>query len=218
MKHILCFGDSNTWGNDAYSYDPVIDSGKRMPYEIRWPGALQNLLGNEYRIIEDALNGRTTVTEDYFFPGRRGIDSLKIALDAHAPLDLVILALGCNEFKQMFNLSAGMIAYGMELLVTEAQKSYYGYPVPKVLILAPAPVPDAIGTAMFGPNFGPNAGKVSRELGSLYRQLAERRGCAFLDCADLDLKLNELDMLHYNESDHKKVAEALAPIIIDLFK
>ena len=218
MKNILCFGDSNTWGNDAYTYDPETDSGKRMPFETRWPGALQFLLGNDYRIIEDALNGRTTVIDDPFFPGRRGIDSLKIALDAHAPLDLVILALGCNELKSMFNLSAGMITYGMELLVNEAQKSYYGYPVPKVMIIAPSPVPDEISNALFGANFGKSSGPVSRELGPLYRELAERKHCLFLDCGKLHLELNEIDMLHYSANDHQKIAHALEPIIRTYFE
>src|SRR6266516_4181770 len=35
---ILCFGDSNTWG-----YPP--GGGERLPRDIRWPGALQRLLG-----------------------------------------------------------------------------------------------------------------------------------------------------------------------------
>ncbi|NBT63057.1 MAG: G-D-S-L family lipolytic protein, partial [Planctomycetia bacterium] len=54
MKNILCFGDSNTWG-----YVPGI--GNRYPKQIRWTGILQNLLGNSSFIIEEGLNGRTTV-------------------------------------------------------------------------------------------------------------------------------------------------------------
>ena len=56
MKNILCFGDSNTWGYDASTYDPALGSGQRMPFDVRWPGRVQNILGSDYRIIEDALN------------------------------------------------------------------------------------------------------------------------------------------------------------------
>lgn len=37
----------------------------------------------------------------------------------------------------MFNLTAGMISFGVEKLVAAAQTSYYNYPVPKVLLIAP---------------------------------------------------------------------------------
>ena len=53
MKHILCFGDSNTWG-----YSP--QDGSRFPIDVRWTGVLQKTLGSNYRIIEEGLNGRTT--------------------------------------------------------------------------------------------------------------------------------------------------------------
>ena len=72
MKHILCFGDSNTWGYDFTTYDPGIGSGQRMPFNVRWPGIVQNLLGGEYRVIEDALNARTNMVEDPYFPHRHG--------------------------------------------------------------------------------------------------------------------------------------------------
>ena len=46
----------------------------RLPYEIRWPGGLQKHLGGEYRVIEEAMCGRTTVWEDPLMPGRNGLE------------------------------------------------------------------------------------------------------------------------------------------------
>lgn len=68
MKNILCFGDSNTWGYDFTTYDPALGSGQRLPFDERWPGIVQNMLGADYRIIEDALNARTNMVEDPYFP------------------------------------------------------------------------------------------------------------------------------------------------------
>lgn len=45
------------------------------------------------------------------------------------------------KLMHMFNLTAGMISFGVEKLVAAAQTSYYNYPVPKVLLIAPAPGP-----------------------------------------------------------------------------
>ena len=39
-----------------------------------------------------------------------------MALDVNAPLDVIVLHLGCNELKNYFHLTADMIAYGMEKL------------------------------------------------------------------------------------------------------
>ena len=57
MTTILCYGDSNTYG-----YNPV--NGLRYPKGVRWTGVLQKMLGEEYEVIEEGCNGRTTVFED----------------------------------------------------------------------------------------------------------------------------------------------------------
>lgn len=216
MKNILCFGDSNTWGYDFTTYDPALGSGRRMPFDVRWPGIVQNLLGGEYRIIEDALNARTNMVDDPYFPHRHGLRALEAALDAQAPLDLVIIQMGVNELKHMFNLTAGMIAFGVEKLVAAAQQSYYGYPAPKVLLIAPAPVKEDIADMIFGFSYGPLAYEKSMALGALYRDVAERYGCGFIDCADLDFEINTLDGLHYSRRDHAKLGPVVAARVKDL--
>lgn len=57
MKVILCYGDSNTYGRD-----PVTKG--RFDRHIRWTGVLQTTLGTNYYVIEEGLNGRTTVWDD----------------------------------------------------------------------------------------------------------------------------------------------------------
>jgi len=53
-RTIFCYGDSLTWG-----YKP--EDGSRFPYDQRWTGLLQELLGGDCRVIEQGFNGRTTV-------------------------------------------------------------------------------------------------------------------------------------------------------------
>jgi len=69
MQQILVYGDSLTWGI-------IPDTRKRLPFDERWPGVLEKELtasGSQVRIIEDCLNGRRTVWEDPFKPGRNGL-------------------------------------------------------------------------------------------------------------------------------------------------
>ena len=54
---ILCFGDSNTYGERG-------DVEGRLPYSQRWTTVLQGLVGDEYVVVPEGLNGRTTVQDD----------------------------------------------------------------------------------------------------------------------------------------------------------
>ena len=95
VKRILCFGDSNTWGYISGSDHQRYDENER------WTGVLQNLLGNEYKIIEEGLNSRTIITNDPrpLREGRSGYDYLLPCLDSHDPIDLVVAMIGSNELK-----------------------------------------------------------------------------------------------------------------------
>ena len=213
MKNVLIYGDSNTWGYDVTQYDPALDTARRMSETERWPGIVRALLGPEYNVIEDALNGRTVMQEDPYFPNRNGLTGLQVALDANAPLDLVVLKLGCNELKHMFNLTAGMIAFGVERLVRECANVGYGYPAPKVLLISPAPTHPDIGKMIYGFSFGPDAYRKSCAFGELYRGVAERCGCGYIDCGKLGFEINTLDGLHYSKADHAKLAPLAADAI-----
>lgn len=62
MKNVLCFGDSNTYG-----YDPAgmrDGTAVRYAYDVRWCGVAQRDLGEGWHVIEEGLNGRTTVRDD----------------------------------------------------------------------------------------------------------------------------------------------------------
>lgn len=216
MKHILAFGDSNTWGYDYRTYTPQTGVQKRLPFEERWPGCLQLLLGNNYRVIEDGLNSRTICAEDPCIPHRRGLDSLAVALEAHAPLDLVIIQLGANEFKTMYSRSPGAIAFGMEHMIRLCRQPRYGYPAPQVLIVAPAPVHPDTASMVLGFNYGPDAYPKSLAVGKEYATVAARHGCGFLDGGTLGFELNTDDGVHYSPADHQKLAAAVADKIREM--
>jgi len=74
MKRILIYGDSNSWGYDVTRYLPEINAYQRMSEDARWPGLVRTMLGPGYHVIEDALNGRTTLQEDPYLPYRNGLN------------------------------------------------------------------------------------------------------------------------------------------------
>jgi lysophospholipase L1-like esterase len=187
-----------------------------MSFDVRWPGVVQKILGSDYRIIEDAQNGRTVLSNDLFFPNRVGSVQLETAIDAHAPLDLIILAIGGNETKSQFNLSVGTIAYALEKLILIAKQSVYAYPVPKILVIPPTPIRPDVETGIFGFMVDSLAYEKSLALPTAYKYIADRHGCGFLDVTPLGLTLHDLDKIHYSRSDHSKVGQAVAEKIKEM--
>ena len=59
MRSVLCYGDSNTYGQtDADTPD------SRFLAQERWPGVMRAKLGPDWLVIEEGLSGRTTVDDD----------------------------------------------------------------------------------------------------------------------------------------------------------
>jgi lysophospholipase L1-like esterase len=200
MREIMCFGDSNTWG-----YSP--ETGERFPGTVRWTGVLQKSLGEGYRVIEEGLNGRTTVWEDPVEGDKCGKRHLMPCLESQAPLDLVVLMLGTNDLKQRYSAPPEDIALGAGVLVDIINRSAAGRAgkPPAVLLLAPPPL---AGLTEFAGFFGGGTDK-SRALGRLYRQVAEERGCAFLDTSTV-IRSSDLDGIHLEEAEHGALGRAVA--------
>ena len=99
MKNVLCFGDSNTFGTNPAK------PGTRHPLDARWTGRLAELLGPEWRMVEEGMGGRTSVFDDPLEPHRSGLEALPIALQSHRPLDYAVVMLGTNDLKEIFNAS-----------------------------------------------------------------------------------------------------------------
>jgi lysophospholipase L1-like esterase len=216
---ILCYGDSNTWGYVPQS-DHTLPKA-RYPRDVRWPGVLQTLLGDKFYIIEEGLNSRTTNLDYAPPPDRNGKTYLAPCLYSHSPLDLVVLALGGNDTKTYFNRSAEQIKDGLAELVDIAQSSPYGSDMqrsPQVLITTCTIPFSFIEEAQDenGEKFMLGSVKKSHDLVGLYAQLAEEKGCHFLDLSEVVIP-SKIDGVHYDESAHKKCAELMCEKIKTLF-
>lgn len=202
MKHILCYGDSNTFGTD-----PV--HGGRHGDEVRWTGVLQALLGTEYRVIEEGLGGRTTVFEDEISYGRKGLAMLTPCIASHNPLDLIIVMLGTNDLKQRFQATAWDLGRAMERIVDEIHHFPFEpvYPRPEILVVSPVLIKDGISGSIYG-CFTEEAAKLSHAFAGEYGAVCEAKSCHFFDAAAV-AEASEEDRLHMNGENHRKLAEAL---------
>jgi lysophospholipase L1-like esterase len=200
MKTILCYGDSNTWGYNAE------DAG-RFPPEVRWPGVMRAALGEGHTVIEEGLNGRTTVWDDPIEGYKNGKEYLIPCIETHRPLDLAIIALGINDLKQRFSVSAWDIAAGAGVLADIVLRSQAGPggSAPQVLLVAP-PV---VGTLTAFAEMFAGAPEKSRRLGEHFRRVADERGVALLDAAQV-VTTTDLDGIHLAPEEHRKLGEAAA--------
>ena len=225
-KRILCFGDSNTFGWTGNLSGPAL----RYPDDIRWTKRMASLLGPQWEIIEEGLGGRTlrdhfTVGSGVEVPGAGlcGKDYLPACLLSHLPLDAVVIVLGSNDMKSALGRSEYDIAEGMEeladIVLHFPWDSLLDYPHPKLLIVSP-PLIGERKMQLAGARYV-DAPRKSRALAGLYRDLASRLGAGFLDAAAclVDEPAGEAhgpDGMHLNESDHARLAAAVAQKLKEL--
>lgn len=208
MKRILCYGDSNTWG-----FSPV--DGHRM--KERWTRCLMEALP-EAEILEEGLNGRNAVCKDPHLPEKCGFDSFKMMLMSHKPLDLVILMLGTNDLKAAYHCSALYIAHGLrEYIRTWMNPTLYeDSQKPKLLVVAPVELgKNLVLLEGEGGGFDENSLKQSACLAGRIQADCEGYSVTFFD-ASKAAEASEEDGLHMNEENHRKLAEALLPVIESL--
>lgn len=94
-----------------------MDGGNRFNEYERWICLLESLLGEEYKVLEEGMPGRNTVFPDPIYEENFcGIDVLAPILMTHQPVDLLIIMLGTNDCRDMFNANPDLIARGMERL------------------------------------------------------------------------------------------------------
>jgi lysophospholipase L1-like esterase len=204
MQQILVYSDSLSWGI-------IPNTRRRLGFVERWPGAMEDQLiraGRSVRVIEDCLNGRRTVWDDPFKPGRNGLTGLQQRIEVNSPLALVVLLLGTNDFQSMHAFSAWHSAQGTAALVRAIRGAPIepGMPVPPVLIVAPPPVRTPKGP--IAPKFEGAAAK-SQDLAAELAKVASELGCPFVDAGTMVTTSAE-DGVHLDADQHLALAHALA--------
>jgi lysophospholipase L1-like esterase len=200
MTTILCYGDSNTWGRD-----PISES--RFGKDVRWPGVLQQELGEDYEVISEGLPGRATVWTDPIEGHMSGKDYLIPCLNSHKPIDLVIILLGTNDLKHRFGVTAFDIAEGIGHLVKIVQQSESspGGRSPQVLILIPPPLEKL---SKFAEMFAGGVEK-SKNLSQQYQRVAELLACPYLNTSE-HIVSSDVDGVHLDASSHKTLGQVVA--------
>lgn len=201
MIRILCYGDSNTWG-----FNPA-EPFTRLPHDVRWTGVLRTLLGEGFEVIEEGLNGRTTVWDDPFGEHKNGRVYLPPCLESHSELDLVIIMLGTNDLKDYFGLTAADVAGGLKALIGVVRASGSGRQgrSPEILIVAPPPIGRL---SLLAGIYGDEAAPKSRELPGQIQLITKLFKTHFMD-GSRSVTSSDLDGVHWEADQHQRFAEVI---------
>lgn len=209
MPVVLTFGDSNTHGTP-----PIVDRlvYARFDAATRWPTRMRALLGPGWEVVEEGLPGRTAQFADPVMGAHMdGRDGLKIALQSHGPVDVLVLMLGTNDVKARFGASAQLVAGGIAALLdialgAEMQGRHGGF---GVVLICPPGVEEVgpIAEEFYG------GAALSRQLPGLYGALAVRRGIGYLDAGGV-IAVSAVDGIHYEAAAHAALAVAVAPLVV----
>jgi lysophospholipase L1-like esterase len=164
--------------------------------------------GTKVRVIEDCLNGRRTVWDDPFKPGRNGLEGLEQRIEVNSPLSLVILFLGTNDFQSMHEFNAWHAGQGVGSLISAMRRAPIepGMPHPKILVVAPPVIQRAKGA--IGPKFE-GAEQKAVGLASAIETIAAENHCPFFDAGRV-VVTSEVDGVHLDADQHIVLGQALA--------
>lgn len=203
MFTILCFGDSNTWGCPPFAN--IAQTPDRIPLERRWPQIMRRALGDQSWVIEEGLPGRTTVFDDPIEGiHKNATRTLVPILETHSPLDVLIVMLGTNDFKDQLTITAFNSARGMLTLI-QLIKGHYALVDrgPEILLVTPPLVSEKAEPAIWG-----DAWRRCTNHAYYLEQVAQRTGCFHFDSNRI-VSVG-IDGIHMEESGHADLGKALA--------
>ncbi len=174
--------------SNTYGYDPRSYLGSRYPAEVRWTDRL-----DKCEVINYGVNGMTIPRENSRYAGLVRINDP----------DLVIVMLGTNDLFK--SLTAEQISSQMGRFLDSIIS------VAKQILLISPPVLEYGEWVM-----DDELVEESQELGGLYRELADRKGCLFADSAEWGIEMT-YDGVHFSPEGHKVFSQKLEELLKSVF-
>lgn len=215
MLRVLCFGDSLTYGQV-----PGTSGSETQRYDegARWTSRLQALLGDGVLVIEEGLPSRT-IDLDYPAPGKEGRNGsayLYPCIESHLPLDVIILWLGTNDAKVVFERLPEMIADSMRTVVRRVKEiAQQRCSDTKVLLVAPPPIDESNDYCK--ETFAGATEKLEK-LCKLYNDLANEEGLYFVDLFSKLDKPDSVDGVHLTPSQNEQVTHIFYRVVTEIMK
>lgn len=200
-KTLLLFGDSNT-----HCTMPMRELGERNrhPLNIRWTSLLARKLGDNWRVIDEGLPGRTTVHNDPIEgEHKNGASVLPAILETHQCISVIAIMLGTNDLKFRFGVNAFDIAQSIGKLIRIIRASGCGPKgeSPKIIVIAPPPIKEVGALA----KIFKEGERLSLDLGNEIKIVAECENVLFADLNN-HVCVSNIDGVHYDSVAMEPIA------------
>lgn len=194
-KTILIYGDSNVYGEGAFNK-------VRLPADQRWVSLLTQRLGPDYSVIPEGFSGRTAgdIKTEEWAAHANGKAHFTAVYGSHAPVDVLIVALGTNDCQPKYRQTAKDIVENLrwysEQVKVYAQKNDH-QSVPRVVYVTP-------------PRLDPSGEYFSSDA-PMHQQLQQQLYDALI-ASDLEvIAVPEValsaDGVHFSPEGHEQMAE-----------
>ena len=204
-KRIMIYGDSNTHGYNA-------EDGSRFDENTRWTGVCQNILGDEYVIVEEGLNGRNTCHDEPGEEYKNGLAYILPCVLSQLPLDMICVKLGSNDFDPVWDPDPVKIAENAAKILKVARfaamEKYPERPCKFVLMTPLNSTLDAL-TGDFAEFCDRETVELSWKASEAYEAQAKKDGFLYFDANEVAVCCKK-DGVHLDAENHKKLGEAMA--------
>lgn len=206
-KHIVCYGDSNTHGFCADTSDSA-EGGIRFNEDERYTCILQKMLGDDFLVFEEGMNGRTSSFDDPLIEGANGLSAIVQTLKCHEPVDLLIMMLGTNDTKNCFGQCSKGIAFGLRRILKKAiDTECWDGKEPSVIYVCPPVISEEIRNSEVFSIMGDDCWEKSKGLSKHMEAFCKELNVDFLDAEGVDV--SSVDYLHLTKKGHQQLAEKL---------
>lgn len=204
---ILCYGDSITYGR-------IPNSRARYSSTVRRTWQLQNLLGDNYEIIEEWLRWRTTHLDSPTKEGRNWLDYFYPCILSHYPLDYIIIMLWTNDLQYYFegNISASAQSFVKYNDIIDQACSEFDMPKPQIILISP-PLIDGSYLKEWT-IFTSQSQNQSTQFASHYSTIAQQLWRWFIDSAPA-LWMWVVDGIHISPEQNTQLAQLIYQTIIN---
>lgn len=194
--NVLIYGDSNTWGY-VPSITPYIgDDNKTKRYKDK--NIYYNYLRKDFNLIVNGLNGRCINNDHPLYSGRNSLLTIDKDLECINNLDIVMIMLGTNDFKDIYKLSNEDILNNLDKLVQVFINKYH----PIVVLVAP---PRIIEAKISDEKYTDGLNRTI-DYSKKLEEYCNKKGYVFVNSSDIDIGC---DGMHLTKKGHKKLGKKL---------
>ena len=174
-----------------------------------------SILGENYTIIEDGLNGRTVLNLSPVNKMANGIECTNSVIETSLPLDIVIISLGLNDVFIGGEVTLQQISDGVEEIIDIIRNSHIsgGFKIPEFIIMAPP----EFNTGIEGVQFFELQINKLKGLPEIYKHLSSKNNYHFFNTSDY-VKGSILDGSHLEPGSHVLLGEKMAEFILSRIK